>query len=47
MRPFLQMKNVNDLSNAVFVIIGCCGFAAWMGGCIYMSKFSLVTKPLW
>lgn len=41
------MRHVNDLSNAVFAVVGCVGFAAWMSGCAYLSRGSVVGRPLW
>jgi hypothetical protein len=44
--PF-QMRTINVLTNAVFAVIGCVGFAAWMGGCFYLGRSSLASVPLW
>lgn len=42
-----QMRTINVLTNAVFAVIGCVGFAAWMGGCFYLGRSSVATVPLW
>jgi hypothetical protein len=42
-----KMRTINVLTNAVFAVIGCVGFAAWMGGCFYLGRSSLASVPLW
>lgn len=46
---YKKARQLSDLSNAIFTIMGVVGFSTWMAGCLHMSKMSKgnVAGELW